>query len=50
MPELWIGYAEDKWSTAGSRSRGFDVLGVWLVYCYFDRTAGVGATVHGNVD
>jgi hypothetical protein len=50
MPELWIGYSEDKRSTADSRSSAFDVLGMWLVDRYFDRAAGISTTVYSNVD
>jgi hypothetical protein len=50
MPQLWIGYGEDKRSTTGSLPSGFDILGMWLVNDYLDRTTRVCTTVHSNVD
>jgi hypothetical protein len=50
VPQFWIRDGEDERSTARSGSSSFDVLRMWLVDDYLDRTTGVGATVYGNVD
>jgi hypothetical protein len=49
MPECWIGYGEDEWSSTCACSSSFDVLRVWLVDSDFDRAAGIGTTVYRDV-